>query len=103
MEDAMVINRGSLQRGFAHGQVYKPEIIDLKDVEKSAAQVGVLFLSFSWFSFWKSIWLHDHRSDIFNAIHQNLHCSNFSMQTDCLTQGRTYKKMIPTTGSFAWE
>lgn len=51
MEDAMVINRGSLQRGFAHGQVYKPEIIDLKDVEKSAAQVGVLFLSFSWFSF----------------------------------------------------
>lgn len=39
MEDAMVINRGSLQRGFAHGQVYKPEIIDLKDVEKSAAQV----------------------------------------------------------------
>ena len=34
MEDAMVINRGSLQRGFAHGQVYKSEIIDLKEVNK---------------------------------------------------------------------
>lgn len=33
MEDAMVINRGSLQRGFAHGQVYKSEIIDLKEAK----------------------------------------------------------------------
>lgn len=34
MEDAMVINRGSLQRGFAHGQVYKSELIDLKEIVK---------------------------------------------------------------------
>lgn len=54
MEDAMVINRGSLQRGFAHGQVYKPEIIDLKDVEKSAAQVGVYFCLFLGFLFEKA-------------------------------------------------
>lgn len=34
MEDAMVINRASLQRGFAHGQVYTSKIIDLKEIEK---------------------------------------------------------------------
>lgn len=32
MEDAMVINRGALQRGFAHGQVYKSEFIDVKEL-----------------------------------------------------------------------
>ena len=26
MEDAMIINKGSLERGFAHGQVYKTEV-----------------------------------------------------------------------------
>jgi DNA-directed RNA polymerase I subunit RPA2 len=41
MEDAMVINRGSLQRGFAHGQVYKSDIIDLKEM-KSSAMVSTL-------------------------------------------------------------
>lgn len=34
MEDAMVINRSSLQRGFAHGQVYKTEFVDLKAVSR---------------------------------------------------------------------
>lgn len=36
MEDAMVINRGSLQRGFAHGQVYKSEFIDLKETARGS-------------------------------------------------------------------
>ena len=26
MEDAMIISKGSLDRGFAHGQVYKTEV-----------------------------------------------------------------------------
>lgn len=30
MEDAMVINKAALDRGFAHGQIYKTEVIDLK-------------------------------------------------------------------------
>lgn len=32
MEDAMVINRGSLQRGLAYGTVYKSEFVDLKEI-----------------------------------------------------------------------
>lgn len=30
MEDAMVLNKAALDRGFAHGQIYKTEVIDLK-------------------------------------------------------------------------
>ena len=26
MEDAMIINKSSLERGFAHGQIYKSEV-----------------------------------------------------------------------------
>jgi len=26
MEDAMIISKGSLDRGFAHGQIYKTEV-----------------------------------------------------------------------------
>ena len=26
MEDAMIINKASLERGFAHGQIYKTEV-----------------------------------------------------------------------------
>lgn len=26
MEDAMIINKGSFERGFAHGQIYKTEV-----------------------------------------------------------------------------
>lgn len=35
MEDAMIINKSSLERGFAHGSIYKSELIELK--------VGFLF------------------------------------------------------------
>lgn len=38
MEDAMVINKGSLERGFAHGSVYSTEIVDL--YEKNKASMG---------------------------------------------------------------
>ncbi|XP_011868721.1 PREDICTED: DNA-directed RNA polymerase I subunit RPA2 [Vollenhovia emeryi] len=31
MEDAMVINKSSYERGFGHGSVYKSEFVDLKD------------------------------------------------------------------------
>ena len=27
MEDAMIINKGSYERGFAHGSIYKSEVI----------------------------------------------------------------------------
>ncbi|XP_063243979.1 DNA-directed RNA polymerase I subunit RPA2 [Bacillus rossius redtenbacheri] len=30
MEDAMIINKASFERGFAHGSIYKSEVIDLK-------------------------------------------------------------------------
>ena len=29
MEDAMIINKGSMERGFAHASVYKTKTIDL--------------------------------------------------------------------------
>lgn len=85
MEDAMVINRGSLQRGFAHGQIYKPEVIDLKDVEKSASQVSrFLFFDFSYSL--RHILLCHCRPATFSAIHQNLDWTNISMRTDCRIQ-----------------
>ena len=39
MEDAMVINRGSLQRGFAYGTVYKSEFVDLKEIVERSTSV----------------------------------------------------------------
>ncbi|KAL6486965.1 hypothetical protein MHYP_G00035910 [Metynnis hypsauchen] len=41
MEDAMIVNKSSWERGFAHGSVYKTEIIDLS--EKVKGQDGVVF------------------------------------------------------------
>ncbi|KAG9484200.1 hypothetical protein GDO78_009880 [Eleutherodactylus coqui] len=35
MEDAMILNKGSLERGFAHGSLYKSDFIDLSDKVKS--------------------------------------------------------------------
>jgi DNA-directed RNA polymerase I subunit RPA2 len=32
MEDAMIINKASYERGFAHGCVYKSEFFELKSV-----------------------------------------------------------------------
>ena len=33
MEDAMILNKSSHERGFAYGTVYKAQIVDLKDVK----------------------------------------------------------------------
>lgn len=30
MEDAMIINKAALERGFAHGSIYKTELIELQ-------------------------------------------------------------------------
>ncbi|XP_066552524.1 DNA-directed RNA polymerase I subunit RPA2 [Amia ocellicauda] len=35
MEDAMIVNKSSWERGFAHGCVYKTELVDLSDKVKS--------------------------------------------------------------------
>lgn len=31
MEDAMILNQASYDRGFAHGMIYKSEFVDLND------------------------------------------------------------------------
>ena len=31
MEDAMIINKSAMERGFAHGTLYKTEVVDMKD------------------------------------------------------------------------
>ena len=41
MEDAMIINKGSYERGFGHGSMYKTAEIDLEVEEKSSARDGV--------------------------------------------------------------
>ena len=41
MEDAMIINKGSFERGFGHGCVYKTKVILLDDEEKRVNSNGV--------------------------------------------------------------
>ncbi|XP_028983272.1 DNA-directed RNA polymerase I subunit RPA2 [Betta splendens] len=41
MEDAMIVNKSSWERGFAHGSIYKTELIDLAD--KVKGQDSVVF------------------------------------------------------------
>uniref|UniRef100_A0A8B9HPM7 DNA-directed RNA polymerase subunit beta n=1 Tax=Astyanax mexicanus TaxID=7994 RepID=A0A8B9HPM7_ASTMX len=41
MEDAMIVNKSSWERGFAHGSVYKTEVIDLS--EKAKGEDSVVF------------------------------------------------------------
>lgn len=41
MEDAMIINKSSLERGFAHGSIYKCDLIELQ------VRFNLLFLIFS--------------------------------------------------------
>ncbi len=40
MEDAMIINRSSFQRGFGHGYMYKTMVIDLDEEEKRSVSTG---------------------------------------------------------------
>lgn len=44
MEDAMIINKSALERGFGHGSIYKAHIIDLKDLKGDAAQFSIFGL-----------------------------------------------------------
>lgn len=41
MEDAMIVNKSSWERGFAHGSIYKTELVDL--AEKVRGEDGVVF------------------------------------------------------------
>jgi hypothetical protein len=38
MEDAMIINKSSMERGFGHGTLHKTEVVDLKE-DKSGAML----------------------------------------------------------------
>lgn len=40
MEDAMIINKASYERGFGHGSVYKTTIIDLDEEEKKSSKLN---------------------------------------------------------------
>nr|AGQ04601.1 RNA polymerase I second largest subunit [Starmerella bacillaris] len=40
MDDAMILNKSALERGFAHGSVYKTEIIDLSDRRKQGEPIS---------------------------------------------------------------
>lgn len=41
MEDAMIINKASYERGFGHGYMYKTAFIDLDEEEKHLNSLGV--------------------------------------------------------------
>ena len=41
MEDAMIINKATYERGFGHGSVYKTFIVDLEEEEKRTSPSGV--------------------------------------------------------------
>jgi DNA-directed RNA polymerase I subunit RPA2 len=40
MEDAMILNKSSYERGFAHASVYKTKVIDLAEERKRSAKPG---------------------------------------------------------------
>lgn len=40
MEDAMILNKSSYERGFAHASVYKTKIVDLAEERKRSAKPG---------------------------------------------------------------
>ncbi|CAH1788832.1 unnamed protein product [Owenia fusiformis] len=43
MEDAMILNKSSYERGFAHGSVIKSDLINLKAIGKDKHRVALLF------------------------------------------------------------
>jgi DNA-directed RNA polymerase I subunit RPA2 len=40
MEDAMILNKSSYERGFAHASVYKTKVVDLAEERKRSAKPG---------------------------------------------------------------
>ncbi len=47
MEDAMVINKGSFERGFGHGRVYSTEIVELNEKSFGNSSSSKIFGRFS--------------------------------------------------------
>ncbi|XP_046846262.1 DNA-directed RNA polymerase I subunit RPA2-like [Xenia sp. Carnegie-2017] len=43
MEDAMILNKASYERGFAHGTIYKTEIVDLSKHSNNSRNVTLIF------------------------------------------------------------
>lgn len=46
MEDAMILNKGAHERGFAYGTVYKSQIVDLKDMNGASKSTTAPTLHF---------------------------------------------------------
>ncbi|THV08193.1 DNA-directed RNA polymerase I polypeptide 2 [Dendrothele bispora CBS 962.96] len=46
MEDAMILNKSSHERGFAYGTVYKSQVVDLKDVKGASKNSSIPTLHF---------------------------------------------------------
>lgn len=46
MEDAMILNKSTLERGFAHGSIYKSHIVDLKLVKGDKGSGGTPNVNF---------------------------------------------------------
>lgn len=46
MEDAMVLNKSSFERGFAHGMVYSTEIVELNDKNFGSSKSSKIFGNF---------------------------------------------------------
>ena len=46
MEDAMILNKSAVERGLAHGTIFKTETLNLKD-DRGKSQVGSTAVSFS--------------------------------------------------------
>ncbi|XP_013402434.1 DNA-directed RNA polymerase I subunit RPA2 [Lingula anatina] len=43
MEDAMILNKSSFERGFAHGNVYKHEFVDLRKISREKSRISLMF------------------------------------------------------------
>lgn len=43
MEDAMVLNKGSYERGFGHGMIYSTEIVELNDKSFGSSRNSKIF------------------------------------------------------------
>ncbi|KAL3881452.1 hypothetical protein ACJMK2_027894, partial [Sinanodonta woodiana] len=43
MEDAMILNKSSFERGFGHGSIYKSEFVDLQDLVHDRGQTQLMF------------------------------------------------------------
>lgn len=46
MEDAMILNKSSFERGFAHGMVYSTEIVELNDKSFGSSRGSKIFCKF---------------------------------------------------------